>query len=79
VLHLGPEWTVGHGCGERLVQPVAGPGQQCAEQRAAGGEFAFGSDVEHPAVLQHRDPVGELQRRTAVGDQQRGAFGGDLA
>ena len=35
--------------------------------------------VDQPALVQHRDPVGQLQRGPAVRDQQRGPPGHDLA
>ena len=52
-----------------------GPGQQQPIQRTPFLQLRRRPDVDDPAAIEHRDPVGQLQRRAAVGDQQRGAVG----
>ncbi len=51
---------------------VAGAGQQQPVQRAARLQFLVRALGDKPALVEHRDPVGEPQRRAPVRDQQRG-------
>ncbi len=53
-------------------------GEQRAVQRAAGLELRRRADVDNPAAVEHGDPVGEFQRRGAVGDDQRRPLPGHL-
>jgi hypothetical protein len=51
---------------------VVRAGQQQPVARAAPDQLVVGAHVLHPALVQHGDPVGELQGGPAVRDQQRG-------
>ena len=69
------------------LDPVAGggerirgqPGEQSLVARTAHAELGVRALLDDPALLEHDDPTGELERRAAVGDQQRRAPGHVLA
>ncbi len=64
--------VVGQLAGVDALHVVARPGQQQPVERAALGQLLVGADVGHPAVVEHRDPVGQVQGGAAVRDEQRG-------
>ncbi len=54
-------------------------GQQGAVGRAAPHELFVGALLDDPSVIEDDDPVGQMQGRATVGDEQRGAIGHDPA
>lgn len=46
----------------RFFDVVAWTRDQFAEQRAPRQQFLLGADVDDSTLIQHRDPVGQLQR-----------------
>ena len=57
---------------------ILGAGDELPVQRAALVQFLVGAAVGDPALIQDHDPVGQVQRRPAVRDDQRGAAPHDL-
>ena len=55
------------------LRVLAGPGEQQPVQRAAGHQLLVAALVDQAPLVQHRDPLRELQGRAPVGDEQRGA------
>ena len=51
---------------------VTGPGDQLAKQRAARLQLGVRADVNQAALVEDRDPVGELEGGPPVRDEQRG-------
>ncbi len=58
---------------------ILGAGDEPPVQRAALVQFLVGAAVGDPALIQDHDPVGQVQRRPAMRDDQRGAAPHDLA
>ena len=52
---------------------VVEAGQQLAVRRVARHQLVVGAVVGHPPVVEEHDPVGEVERGDAVGDDQRRA------
>ena len=55
------------------------PGYQRPVQRASGDELVVGALLDDDPAIEHHDPVGQMQRRLTVRDQQRRATGHDTA
>ena len=76
---FGRELSGGVGYVVVVAGEFVGVGEQAAVEGAAFLEFFVGADVDEPAAVEHRDPVGEGEGGAAVGDEQGGAAAHDLA
>ena len=61
------------------VGPGLRAGDELPVQRAALAQLLVRAAVGDPALIEDHDPVGQVQRRPPVGDDQRGAPAHDLA
>lgn len=76
-LRIGPQ--LGRCTGRTCVDLVGVAREQLLEDDAAFGEFGVRSAVGDAAVVEHDDPVGELQGGAAAGDEDGDPVAADVA